>query len=38
VDRSGCGLIFKVLSQHLPLGTEEYHKNPVRIAGLWAEI
>jgi hypothetical protein len=31
-------LNFKVLSQHLPEGTEENHKKSYSIAGLWAEI
>jgi hypothetical protein len=28
----------KLLSWHLPGGTEENHNTSVRIAGLWAEI
>jgi hypothetical protein len=29
--------IIKVLSQHLPLRTEENHENPARIAGILAD-
>jgi hypothetical protein len=29
---------FKVLFWHLPGRTEENHKKPVRLAGLWVEI
>jgi len=29
---------FKVQSWHLPGGTEENHKNLVKISGLWAKI
>jgi hypothetical protein len=39
VEGSGHGLIFKVLSQHLPGETEEnYKKTSVRIAGLQAKF
>jgi hypothetical protein len=27
VEEKGRGLIFKILSQHFPGGTEEYHEN-----------
>jgi hypothetical protein len=37
VERSGRGLI-KALSRKFPGGTEEDHEEPVRIAGLRAEI
>jgi hypothetical protein len=29
---------FEVLHRHLPRGIVENNENPVRIAGLWAEI
>jgi hypothetical protein len=29
---------YKVVSEHLPAGTEANHKQPVRIADLWVEI
>jgi hypothetical protein len=29
---------FQILSWHLPVGTEESHEKPVKIAGLQAEI
>jgi hypothetical protein len=34
----GIDRLIQVLSWHLPGGTEENHKNPVRMAGVQAEI
>jgi hypothetical protein len=38
VEGSGHGLIYKVLPQHLPGGTEEKKKTSVRVGGIQNKI